>query len=102
MITKELLQAGYNHGIVQLIDSPNNDGTVCQIGEHWFYFGGQTAEEMSAVEYIKAIPITDIINEIFDVLQEFSKDDGFRVEYEYYTAFLEEQIVQEKIYKTNI
>ena len=92
MISKDLIRAGYIQGIVKIIDSPMNDGTVCQIGEHWFYFGGQTAEEMSASEYMNAIPIDTIIDEIYDVLKEFSKNEAFKIEYEYYAAYLSEKI----------
>ena len=63
-------------------------GTVCQIGELWFYFGGETAEGMTPEEYMECVPLDDIANEIFDALDSFKKD-GFEDEYEYYAGALE-------------
>ena len=43
-ITKEDIANGITDGIVRFIVDPNmEEGTVCEIGENWFYFGGQTA-----------------------------------------------------------
>ena len=51
MITKEKIKAGLHEGAVRLITDPNMEsGTVCQIGELWFYFGGETAEDMTPQE----------------------------------------------------
>lgn len=91
MITKEKIKIGLKNGTIRIVESPNEDGTVCQIGENWFYFGGQTAEEMSPEEYLKNVPHEDIIREIYDVLEEFLKDKSFVDEYLYYDAVLEEQ-----------
>ena len=92
MITKEKIKIGLKNGTIRIVESPNEDGTVCQIGENWFYFGGQTAEEMSPEEYLKNVPLEDIIREIYDALQDFLKQDENSVnEYLYYDAVLEEQ-----------
>ena len=89
VITKEKIKAGLRDGVVRLITDPNMEsGTVCQIGEFWFYFGGETAEDMAPEEYMKCVPIDDITNEIFDALDSFKKD-GFEDEYEYYNEILE-------------
>ena len=95
MITKEMITAGYQSGIVKIVDSPNDDGAVCQIGDNWFYFGGQTAEEYTAKEYKRFVPEKDIVNEIFDALDDF-KDSGeeFDDEYLYYELYLNEHGVQ--------
>lgn len=87
-----LIKTGYSKRLVKIVDSPNNDGAVCKIGEHWFYFGGEEAANATAKEYIKIVPADDIINEIVDVLCDFSKDEGFLDEYDYYVAFLAENI----------
>ena len=89
VITKEKIKAGLRDGVVWLVTDPNMEsGTVCQIGEFWFYFGGKTAEDMTPEEYMKCVPIDDIANEIFDAL-DFLKKDGFEDEYEYYAGALE-------------
>lgn len=88
LITKEKIKAGLRDGVVRLVTDPNMEsGTVCQIGEFWFYFGGETAEDMTPEEYMKCIPIDDIANEIFDALDSFKKDD-FEDEYAYYAEVL--------------
>lgn len=88
-ITKEMIQEGYNRGIVQLIDSPHSDGTVCQIGEHWFYFGGLAAEERTSEEYRKEVPEATIIEKIYEALNDLVSD-GFEDEYSYYVCILQE------------
>lgn len=90
----KLIQYGFEAGLVKIIDSPQGDGAVCKIGDYWFYFGGQTAESMTAEKYLRDIPRNDIIREIVETLVEFSKDlEGFSAEYAYYTAFLKEGLV---------
>lgn len=87
MITYDMVKNGYEQGHIKLIESPNGDGVVCQIGDNWFYFGGATAEEYKDAELFKNdIPKEDIIKEIFDVLEEFSTE--FEDEYLYYEGFL--------------
>ena len=68
---------------------------VCQIGGYWFYFGGTTAEKYSLPEkYEEAVPKETIIQEIYDVLEDFkeSKEYGneYADEYAYYEAILTE------------
>lgn len=87
MITYDMVNAGYEEGLIKLIESPNGDGIVCKIGDNWFYFGGQTAEEYKDVEsYKNDIPKEDIIKEIYEVLNELSTE--LEDEYLYYEGFL--------------
>ena len=89
MITKETIKAGFHEDVVQLITDPNMEsGTVCQIGELWFYFGGETAEDMTPEEYMKCVPVDAIVDEIFEALTSL-KEDGSEDEYEYYEGVLE-------------
>ena len=92
IITKEMIKEGLNKNIVLLIVDPNmGDGTVCSIGEYWFYFGGLTAEENNPEEYAKSIPRETIIDEIYDTLEDFRQDpDTFSDEYQYYYWYLKE------------
>ena len=47
MITKFLIKNAIQNKIVKFIQDPNMEsGTVCQIGDWWFYFGGFTAENL--------------------------------------------------------
>lgn len=88
MITKSMLQEGYRKSLVELIESPNGDGVVCQIGKMWFYFGGHKAEEMSVEEYKRDIPEETIIDELIEVLDEFRTDLMLKNEYAYYESYL--------------
>ena len=93
MISIDMLARGYDAGFVRIIDSPLGDGAVCAIGENWFYFGGMTAEEYTAAEYIKVVPKAEILREIFSVLEDFRKEAGdFGDEYMYYDSYLSERL----------
>ena len=91
MITKEKIKMGLADGVVKLVTNPTFEtGTVCQIGENWFYFGGETADDMSPDEYIAKIPTSDIVREIYDVLDDFKNSGEFMDEYLYYDRVLDE------------
>lgn len=93
MINLKMIADGYAAGIIKIIDSPHEDGAVCQIGDIWFYFGGEEAESSSAEEYKKNVPDADIINEIFSALEDFKiSGDEFLDEYMYYECYLSERL----------
>lgn len=89
MITKRKIYSGIKDHLVSFCVDPNMEfGTVCQIGDCWFYFGGITAEEIDPDEYIANVPTADIVSEIFDTLEGFRKDEELKDEYDYYDAVL--------------
>ena len=91
MITKTMIGKSYDNAVIKLDISPNNDGVVCVIGEYWFYFGGRTTEEYDDIEaYKQDIHRDVIIDEIYDTLDGFRKDEAFADEYAYYEAILRE------------
>ena len=93
MITPQMIADGLDSGAVSIVDSPNGDGAVCRIGpEWWFYFGGQTAEQSTAADYVKNVPRADIVREIMDTLEDFREDPSYQDEYGYYEAFLRENL----------
>ena len=95
-LTRNQIELGLKYGLIQLIIDPNlENGTVCSIGDDWFYFGGLTAEALSPEEYRKAIPITDISDEILNALEGFKKN-GCESEYLYCAYFLQENIMAHK------
>lgn len=105
MITFEMVKAGYEAGIIKLINARAvlGDGVACQIGDNWFYFGGQTAEEYNDVEkYKNDIPKDDILKSIYEVLEQFSTEDSFEDEYLYYECFLKENLTPNREYNKNI
>ena len=51
MITEDMVREGIRNGSVRFVRDPNMDhGTVCQIGDNWFYFGHLKAEELDPDE----------------------------------------------------
>ena len=93
VITKEMIKSGIKAKLVVFAEDPNADhGTVCRIGNSWFYFGGTEGERYSPEEFIKNVPVEDVVDEIFDVLESFRKegkeDIDFRDEYDYYWHIL--------------
>ena len=97
MITRGMVEQGYDAGIIRIVDSPHGDGAVCAIGDYWFYFGGLTAEECgTAEEYIRVVPREDIVREVLEVLEDFRREgDTFGDEYRYYESYLKENGVTE-------
>ena len=89
-ITVQEILEGLHNGYVELVERGCGTGTVCQIGEYWFYFGGITAEELSPEEYLRDVPMEDIAREIVDTLSSFHDDEDFADEYRYYRSFLRE------------
>ena len=97
MITRKMIFDGYYKGWVRLIESPHDDGVVCQIGDIWFYFGGLTAEKCKTVEEYKAsVDTKTILDEIYSALNDF-KDSGveYQDEYSYYELYLKEKGITE-------
>lgn len=92
MITRELLEYGYKAGLVTIVKSPNGDGVVGQIGDNWFYFGGEDAEECDDPElFVKERDEKEILDRIYDVMEDFrASGQGFEDEYAYYEAYLKE------------
>lgn len=92
MITQKMIKAGYEAGIIRIVDSPNGDGAACQIGDNWFYFGGNAAECETSDSYVQIVPKDDIVREIYEALDDFRNccDENFMDEYLYYELYLEE------------
>ena len=92
MITKDMVLEGIHNGSVRFVRDPNMEhGTVCQIGEDWFYFGCLKAEELDPDEYITEMPEDDVAALVFDALEQIRDDGAFDDEYAYYEAYLTER-----------
>lgn len=107
VISKEAVQNGLEFGYIKLIECPNSDGTVCSIGDNWFYFDGFNADGITPEEYWNTVPLNDIVEKIYSTLETFRKDkDINQHEYAYYEVFLREirdieQFVCEQLNKSN-
>lgn len=94
MITEDMVREGIRNGSVRFVRDPNMDhGTVCQIGDNWFYFGRLKAEELDPDEYITEMPEDDVAALVFDALEQIRNDGAFDDEYAYYEAYLTERRV---------
>lgn len=92
-ISRGIIRDGLANEVIRLIIDPiMGTGTVCEIGDGWFYFGGITTEGMRPEDVAIEIPEDDIIDEIYNALEDFRTDDVFSDEYEYYRTFLEENL----------
>ena len=92
MITEDMVREGIRNGSVRFAKGPNMEhGTVCQIGEDWFYFGCLKAEELDPDEYITEMPEDDVAALVFGALEQIRDDGAFDDEYAYYEAYLNEQ-----------
>lgn len=96
MITKETIATGIERSAVRFVEDPNmGSGTVCQIGDNWFYFGGETAEGCTPKEYVNATPRCDLIQEVYVALEGL-RAAGEEDEYRYYDTYLTELTVRAK------
>lgn len=97
IIDKNDIAQGIRNGIIELVKSPHGDGTVCSIGDHWFYFGGQTAKEYGDPEqYMKDMRFRTVVNEIFSALEGIKGKDEKTIpdEWWYYRFYLNEQLMK--------
>ena len=85
MITKELIKKAFQNNVARIVKAPDEEDAVCQIGEYWFSFD---INDNSPEEYMKSHTMEEIINIVFDTLEDF-REDGWD-EYDYYEAVLNE------------
>lgn len=89
-ITRDMIEKGFDQGLVY-IGWPNSENTVvCFIGSYWFYFGGETAENITPSKFLEITEMEDNINNILDVLKDFR--DINPDEYFYYFHYLNENL----------
>lgn len=94
IITKEMLQKGFETGVVTIEDYYNGCiALCCKIGEYAFYFIGSEDENLSTEEYWKSYTMEMTINMLYDILKtkDTALDNGiYKDEYNYYVAVLKE------------
>lgn len=99
-MTKDMIAHGIDEEVIRFVTDPNmGRGTVCQIGDCWFYFGGSMAEELSPEEYLGAVAKCELVQEVYETLDAFSKDgEELADEYRYYEAYLNERVGDRKLW----
>lgn len=86
VITNEMLKSGLSANIV--VPKLTDNGLVCYIGEHWFYFGGSEFEYTDP----KEIPFETLVEEIKIALDSFKECKDYETEYLYYYFYLTENL----------
>lgn len=96
-ISKDMIQKGFDEGVVKLIKCPLEDSIVCEIGDSWFYFGGPEEEKYNNVdEYMKNISEDVVIADIFNALEDFQRSgEELFDEYKYYYYYLVENGIKD-------
>lgn len=93
MITKEMIQNGFDAGIISIEDS--FEGCIslcCRIWDNAFYFAGKEGD-LTIEEYFKIHTMDDVINTLYAILKDASSaeehglDEG---EWNVYSAILHE------------
>lgn len=97
-ITYNMVSTGYHLGIIQLTRNYAEE-TVCQIGEHWFYFGyDKSVSDTDLFEYCNNNTSSVIIDDIYQALEDIRDDiengnKEMEDEYNYYYWYLMENIL---------
>lgn len=87
-ITKELVTEAYRKGVIKLeVDPLLESGTVAFVGEVFFDFGGQIADEYGPESYKALVPEETIIREIYEAINDLRID-----EYNYILCHIYEQL----------
>lgn len=66
-------------------------GTVAAIGDHWFYFGGETAVQKNPVKFLQDTPMDELVRAVTDALNGMDKDPNDPKEPDYYYGILAEK-----------
>ena len=94
MITREMIELGYNNGLIRIIDSSSNecDGIAAKIGDYFFYFAGEEGDEYTdANKFKEEIGDVGIKQMLFNTLEDFRlHPEEFEDEYNYYESYLKE------------
>ena len=83
-ITRKMIEKAYEEGLIKIIDSPNDDGAVCKIGEYWFYFIGSEDENLKPEEVKNNYDVFTIAQMILEAMIDLDDD-----EYTYYCDILQ-------------
>lgn len=91
VITKGMLQRGFDAGVVSFCPEPCGTTIMCRIGESRFYFGGAEADACTASEYMAAVGMPGLFEQAARTLAEGIRHD-FPDEHAYYEEVLREAL----------
>lgn len=94
MITREMIQKGFQTGSISIEDElAGCIGLCCRIEDNAFYFAGMEDEDLTAKEYLESHTTDEIIDMIFNVLkdQKTAEENGiYEEEWLFYKAVLDD------------
>lgn len=92
MITKEMIQNGFNNGNISIEDEYNGCVSLCcRIGSEAFYFVGMEDSDLSTDEYWKSYTLDMTIDMLYDILKDVksAEEHGLdSTELDYYESIL--------------
>lgn len=79
MTNASTIREAIRDGVIRLITDPIMEfGTVAAIGDTWFYFGGELAEELSPNDYLLTVGEETVASEIAEVVNANGLDEDER------------------------
>ena len=88
----EMVRRNIDSGQISFILDPLlGVGTVASIGDHWFYFGGETAEQENPVKFLQNTPMDDLVREVTDALNGLDEDSDDPEPSYYYSILAEKE-----------
>ena len=87
MITKEKIAQGLKDRAVRLEIDPQARSALFHVGPNWFYFGEST-DAMNLDEYLENVPMEDIVDGIYDILESCLTHDRMKDVYQLCDALL--------------
>ena len=92
MITEDMIRRGLASGIVEIVESPHQDGAVCQIGENWFYFVEYNSvnQEMTVDELKSTYNTDELAHLIWTAIDALRHETIFVDDTDYFETVLKE------------
>ena len=92
MITREMIQNGFDNGSISIEDEFGGCISLCcRIADNAFYFSSIEDENLMAEEFLKSYTMNEIIDMIYDILKdvESAEENGIdSMELDYYEFVL--------------
>lgn len=86
-----MIEDGIKYHLIRFINDPSvGSGTVCAIGDNWFYFGGELVENINSNELFDFFTENEIVDFVFNVFESLCKSENEEAidEYQYYYSYL--------------
>lgn len=92
MITREMIQNGFDNGNISIEDKFGGCiNLCCRIADNAFYFAGMEDEDLTAEEFLKSYTMNEIVDMLYGILKDTKSagDNGiYSTELNYYESVL--------------